>query len=665
MRSLMNVSNFLRVAMPTRTHLLSIFRNPNLRHYSDGLSDHSSTLPSQNQPKKTMNVPSFFWEAKPSWNNWVERVTIFKEPNLKLKLLGLHYSDLRESERINEQLQKFSRNKKIHVEKLVIAPNSQSTIDLNILMAIQYLDPDALQKIFIVDDVKNIRDSRKVLEKLVGLEQFQRISTIGYSEKMGVIPQPLAPFLKSPPVFSKFLGTGLPVNGMRPNCFARVIKFIMDRRADLEGFHYFRPDNHFPVTLPNHFTEPEFFKMKGIPANNLPLNMPESLKNDDKSIRSYILNDVLEKVPIDKSFKNLCKVIGKDAIAFYDFQFWYYRFLGGKQDLEFDRSSEPEPLQFSDLPVDAVGLIVDKLKVEERLMLRRVSKSLQEFIEKQVFDCTSIGVSFGDDLIHVSYGNEEILYAKNDEAVKYYEETYGVCAARILYRNESEICDDLACVLKNPKLQLYDFDFSYMLSCVEDDVLSKFFYKLKFVLKSLKHQIAVRKLYIRPEHPDNVLAILPYLKPGYLEEITINNKVGFYDWKSNKNIRKVEQIMQLDQWKQAEKLSLLDSLHRFPDEVFLQFKRYMIHPRTLDQSQLARIRMMFATSPVFEYCRFIVENLSWEFDFMDSIGVPGPPDEDYRSIGHYMIPKTDKMLVFKEFEYGVFEIEKKTQDDAQ
>ena len=61
------------------------------------------------------------------------------------------------------------------------------------------------------------------------------------------------------------------------------------------------------------------------------------MKNDDKSIRSYILNDVLEKVPIDKSYENLCKVIGNDAIAFYDFQFWYYRFLSGKQDLDFDR----------------------------------------------------------------------------------------------------------------------------------------------------------------------------------------------------------------------------------------------------------------------------------------------------------------------------------------
>ncbi|CAL2048383.1 unnamed protein product [Caenorhabditis brenneri] len=68
--------------------------------------------------------------------------------------------------------------------------------------------------------------------------------------------------------------------------------------------------------------------------------MPESLKKDDKSIRSCILNDVLEDVPIDKSYENLCKVIGNDAIAFYDFQYWYYRCLGGNEDLDFDRRYE-------------------------------------------------------------------------------------------------------------------------------------------------------------------------------------------------------------------------------------------------------------------------------------------------------------------------------------
>ncbi|CAL2047201.1 unnamed protein product [Caenorhabditis brenneri] len=332
---------------------------------------------------------------------------------------------------------------------------------------------------------------------------------------------------------------------------------------------------------------------------SLPLKMAESLKNDHKSIRSYILNDVLEKVPIDKSYENLCKVIGNDAIAFYDFQFWYYRFFSGKQDLDFDRSTEPEPLQFSDLPVDAVGLIADKLEMVEKLVLRRVSKPLREFIEKQVFDCTRISVSCDDDFIRVSYGNRQILYTKNDAY-------FGIGSINnhslIIHGDESEVCNDLACVLKNPKLQLSHFTFSSVLSCHKYGVLSTFLPKFGNVWKSLKHQIAVRELVFRPKHPDDVLAILPYLKPGYLEEISIDNSFGMFDWKSDEN----------------------------------------------------------RPSPGFEYCRFKIKYPEDFDDFLVFIGVP-PFAEDYFSVRHYMIPNTDKLLIIKKFLSGDVEIEKKAR----
>ncbi|CAL2047203.1 unnamed protein product [Caenorhabditis brenneri] len=392
--------------------------------------------------------------------------------------------------------------------------------------------------------------------------------------------------------------------------------------------------------------------------------MPESLKNDDKSIRSYILNDVLEKVPIDKSYANLCKVIGNEAIPFYDFQFWYYRFLSGKQDLDFDRSSEPEPLQFSDLPVDAVGLIVDKLEIVERLMLRKVSKPLRDFMEKQEFDCTSIEINCGKDLISVWFGHRRILYTKNDEAVKTYKKVYEVRGAPILYGDESEDCDDLACVLKNPKLRIRRFQFCHMLSYVKAGVLSKFFDELKYALMSLKHQIAVRRLSLRPEHPDNFLAILPYLKPEYLVKLSIDGEGVRENWKSDENKRKIEQIIQLDQWKQAKELHLRDSLDLFPDEVLGQFERYRIRTLRLDQSQFDRFKMMFAASPVFEYCYLSVHQPSYDYG-LDFIAVPGPINGNYRSICLYMIPYTDKVLVFKKFEYGYIEIEKKTRDDVQ
>ncbi|CAL2047198.1 unnamed protein product [Caenorhabditis brenneri] len=282
-------------------------------------------------------------------------------------------------------------------------------------------------------------------------------------------------------------------------------------------------------------------------------------------------------------------------------------------------------------------------------MLRKVSKPLRAFIERQEIDNTSISVSCGYDLLRVSYGGGDILYAKNDEAVKFYEDRYPIREALILYGDhyDSEAFNDLAWILKNSKLQL---------------IVSKFFKKFELVLKSLKHQISVQWLELRPEHPDNVLAILPYLKSGCLKNISIDGKGVQDDWTSDENRRKVERIIQLDQWKQAEELVLLDSLRQFPYEVFVQFKTYWVKTWTLNQLELAYIGIKFTASPIFEHCRFDIKYPAEVDDFIDFIGVAGPLTEKYRSVRHLMIPNTDKLLVFKEFTFRDIEIEKKTRD---
>ncbi|EGT41130.1 hypothetical protein CAEBREN_15611 [Caenorhabditis brenneri] len=190
--------------------------------------------------------------------------------------------------------------------------------------------------------------------------------------------------------------------------------------------------------------------------------------------------------------------------------------------------------------------------------------------------------------------------------------------------------------------------------------MSPFLTKFEYALRSLKHQIAVQTLMIRPEHPDHVLAILPYLRPGYLEDILIDDGRVKADWKSDENVRKVEQIMQLDQWKQAEELYLQESLDMFPDEVFVQFKKYWILALSLSENQLTRIGFMFAESPIFEHCEFVVEGHD-NYHLISSIGVPGPPAGIYRRVRHLMIPNTDKLLIFK-VSGGEIKIDKQTRD---
>ncbi|CAL2046956.1 unnamed protein product [Caenorhabditis brenneri] len=416
--------------------------------------------------------------------------------------------------------------------------------------------------------------------------------------------------------------------------------------------------------------------------------MTDILQTNDIFYRHCILYEALHKKTVEEAYRNMKEVM--PTLDFLDFQYWYFRFLNGNLDLNYERSkdqktlllddmpievvdiivgevdaasnSEPRPVQFSDLPLDVVGCIVSKLGFMERFMLRRVSKPLREFIEKQVFDCTSIDGVLCDDFICVSYGNEEVQYAKNDETGKLYKNESGICET-IIYEDESEICDDLACVLKNPKLQLCSFGFWPPYPSHEDEVLSTFLTKLEYALKSLKHKIAVRKLELRTGYPENFLAILPYLKPGYLETIAFDCKEVADGGERFENSRKVEEIIQLDQTKQAKELILRNSFRCwFPEEVFAQFEKYWINTWILSTQEFLRIANKFADSPVFVSCRFHIFYPAKVYDLLDSIGVPGPAAEGYSSVRHYEIPHTDKLLVFKEHPDGEIDIEKKTRD---
>ncbi|CAL2047197.1 unnamed protein product [Caenorhabditis brenneri] len=212
--------------------------------------------------------------ATPTGPHWAHALSyllpVFQNPKLKLEILGLHYFDVENSERFNKMLQvaqnkicekSIAQNKKFHVEKLSIIPNYDS-MDLNVLMALQYLDKGVLREIDVVNRVDGITDHKKIMEKLVGLEQFQAIQTIECKGKMGGDPGSMAFFLNSPRVSFKLF------RKMTAKELSEMIKTLM-KSTVLEKFHLSPPDMYnFPAkSLSKMLTQPEFFKAKGVPAN--------------------------------------------------------------------------------------------------------------------------------------------------------------------------------------------------------------------------------------------------------------------------------------------------------------------------------------------------------------------------------------------------------------
>lgn len=65
--------------------------------------------------------------------------------------------------------------------------------------------------------------------------------------------------------------------------------------------------------------------------------MSAALCENELSIRTCILYEALDDIPIEESYKNFCRKVGKDAMTLYDFDYWFYRFHNGNHDLHHDR----------------------------------------------------------------------------------------------------------------------------------------------------------------------------------------------------------------------------------------------------------------------------------------------------------------------------------------
>lgn len=68
--------------------------------------------------------------------------------------------------------------------------------------------------------------------------------------------------------------------------------------------------------------------------------MSAALRENELIIRACILYESLDHKPIEESYENFCRKVGKDVMTFYEFDFLFYQFKNGNHDLYHDRRYE-------------------------------------------------------------------------------------------------------------------------------------------------------------------------------------------------------------------------------------------------------------------------------------------------------------------------------------
>ncbi|CAL2046594.1 unnamed protein product [Caenorhabditis brenneri] len=310
-------------------------------------------------------------------------------------------------------------------------------------------------------------------------------------------------------------------------------------------------------------------------------------------------------------------------------------------------SSSPKDL--SDMPNDVVELIIERSDYKEQLILRKTSKSLRELVDKQTPALKTLSIHCDSDYIECSYNDQRFIYAAPGSEGRQFWGEY-----TLIVRDDYEkvAFDDLAFILKNPKLQLEVFEFGSSYHYSDEGVesfykiggrnwgLGKRFKKMQDILESINHQLSVKACNIDVTCLFTAMSFFPYLKPGVLEKIILREITDF-----SIDSGTMTEVARLDQWKQAKELQIkCVYVEDFPKEHTTHFKRFQIADCYIEDGIRDFIRDFILEHENVEFCS--ISNVGEEYldaTYIDTIGLTHVSPNLY----HYTIPDSDHYLEFK------------------
>ncbi|CAL2046905.1 unnamed protein product, partial [Caenorhabditis brenneri] len=342
----------------------------------------------------------------------------------------------------------------------------------------------------------------------------------------------------------------------------------------------------------------EFSKQK---SNNKEGEKPIAgiLRNDKYALRVCILYESLKYLsnlngPIFDIFVNLCKAIGdEDVLKFQEFEVWFYRFLNGAYDLNYERDEEKKIYELSDMPIDVMKNIAEYLDILDRANLGRTSRSLQTFVEDQKLFHHTLNLTVFNLVANVSFSRwVSIEYTRSRSG----------CVKNFNGREKSvagpfweQALMDLKSILKNPKLYLNTLKITLHSKDEPEVSLNDLEAALKF-----NHYSNVKNLKIVAESSDALIKILPSLKPGYLTTIDI-----FF---TNPNGNSMKILFELVQWKRAKCFFMDGNRFIWPLRHLYHFVDFEVHLMELSVKDVHEMKEVLFKSPNFETCLIRVLN---------------------------------------------------------
>ncbi|CAO4381009.1 unnamed protein product [Caenorhabditis nigoni] len=273
--------------------------------------------------------------------------------------------------------------------------------------------------------------------------------------------------------------------------------------------------------------------------------IPEFLKSNDHHLKFCILYEVALKKPIYDSYRSFCDAVGHDAMEYRDFEFWYHRFGQGKLDFDYDRSRDPVPMTFLDMPVEIMGKITEDLNPFERMYLRSMNHATKDVID-------SFPTVFKE--MWITAENNKLVWRLDGRQFECEQEENGCTFSRPKYlhiekSNEkvtekyeegyiNKSLEYLNLLFQIPKLQVNSLWLDLKTHTPElDDLLPVAFY--------------AKGVSITASDFDKTVQILLKMKPGHLEWFDVN-----FEGQPIERELLIEKVFETEQFKQAKMVSI-------------------------------------------------------------------------------------------------------------
>ncbi|KAF1754620.1 hypothetical protein GCK72_021183 [Caenorhabditis remanei] len=285
-------------------------------------------------------------------------------------------------------------------------------------------------------------------------------------------------------------------------------------------------------------------------------------------IRCCILSDVINGKTAQKSMNDLCDVFKNHKIDKEDHGYWYKRFKNGHLFSQ---------VTFSNLPEDVISEIAGTCDLTSYFQLRNVSHSLRSIVDHTKPPITHIIVECEENQISLNLNNEVPVIFTDlndvdppsdfpDHFYKFKDNDYQKVAFNYL-----EI------LLKNPKLQL-----DYVQLVFSDDTHNKNNQMFRDLLNSLSHKIHVKEFHIHFLTDKDIITVVKCVKPGTLKSLLV------FENEDDEELSTIHELVETEQWRNAE-IFLSGKLLDTSIEHFFHFDRFLINIKSLSMEDVMNL----------------------------------------------------------------------------